>query len=118
MHLADVFDAAVARDPDRLFLIAGERRATYGQVGREVGAFAAALADLGVEAGDRIAVNLPNRPEWAATALAAARLGAVLVPLNPGLGHHEFSYQLRHAEASVVVSAESHEGRDFVELFD
>ena len=118
MHLADVFDAAVARDPDRPFLIAGERRATYGQVGREVGAFAAALADLGIEAGDRIAVNLPNQPEWVATALAAARLGAVLVPLNPGLGHHEFSYQLRHAEASVVVSAESYEGRDFVELFD
>jgi fatty-acyl-CoA synthase len=118
MHLADVFDAAVARNPERPFLVAGERRATYAQVSREVGAFAAALADLGVEAGDRIAVNLPNWLEWVATALAAARLGAVVVPINPGLGHHEFRYQLRHAEASVVVSAESHDGRDFVELFD
>jgi len=118
MHLADAFDAAAQRSPDRLFLVAGERRATYAQVGREVGAFAAALADLGVEAGDRIAINLPNWPEWVTAALAAARLGAVVVPVNPGLGHHEFKYQLRHAEASVVVSAESHDGRDFVELFD
>jgi len=118
MHLADAFDAAVARSPDRPLLIAGERRATYAQVAREVGAFAAALADLGIEAGDRIAVNLPNQPEWVTTALAAARLGAALVPVNPGLGQHEFAYQLRHAETSVVVSAESHEGRDFVELFD
>ena len=118
MHLADAFDAAALRSPERPFLVAGERRATYAQVSREVGALAAALADLGVEAGDRIAVNLPNWPEWVATTLAAARLGAVVVPINPGLGHHEFTYQLRHVEASVVVSAESHDGRDFVELFD
>ncbi len=89
MHLADAFDAAVARDPDRVFLVAGERRATYAAIAREVDAFAAALADLGLEAGDRIAINLPNRPEWVATALAAARLGAVIVPVNPGLGYHE-----------------------------
>ena len=118
MHLSDAFDAAVARDPDRPFLIHGGRRATYAQAGREVAALAAALTDLGVEAGDRIVVNLPNWPEWVVTALAAARIGAVVVPVNPGLGHHEFKYQLRHAEASVVVSAESHEGRDFVERFD
>jgi len=117
-HLADVFDAAVSRDPDRLFVVAGDRRHTYAQVSREADAFAASLADLGVEGGDTIAVNLPNWPEWLTTALAASRLGAVLVPVNPGLGHHELTYQLRHAEASVVVTAESHEGRDFVEMFD
>jgi len=91
---------------------------TYGQVSREAGALAAALADLGLEAGDKVAINLPNWPEWVTTAVAAARLGAAIVPVNPGLGHHELKYQLRHAEASVVVSAESHEGRDFVEWFD
>ena len=117
-HLADVFDAAVARDPERPFAVAGDRRQTYAQASRDAEAFAAALADLGIEAGDTIAVNLPNWPEWLTTALAASRLGAVLVPVNPGLGHHELTYQLRHAEASVVVTAESHGGRDFVELFD
>ena len=117
-HLADVFDAAAARAPERLLAVAGERRYSYAQLGREAEALAAALADLGIEAGDTIAVNLPNRPEWLATAVAAARLGAVLVPVNPGLGQHELTYQLRHAEASVVVTAESHGGRDFVELFD
>jgi fatty-acyl-CoA synthase len=113
-----VFDAAAARDPDRPCVVADERRYSYAQLGREADAFAAALADLGVEAGDTIAVNLPNWPEWIVCAVAASRLGAVLVPVNPGLGQHELTYQLRHAEASVVVSAESHAGRDFVELFD
>jgi acyl-CoA synthetase (AMP-forming)/AMP-acid ligase II len=117
-HLADVFEAAAARAPERLLAVGGERRLSYAQLGREAEALAAAFADLGIEAGDTIAVNLPNRPEWIATAVAAARLGAVLVPVNPGLGHHELAYQLRHAEASLVVSAESHGGRDFVELFD
>ncbi len=99
-------------------MVAGERRTTYAQVRREAEAFAGALADLGIEAGDTIAVNLPNWPEWLTTALAAARLGAILVPVNPGLGPHELTYQLRHAEASVLVSAESFGNRDFVELFD
>jgi fatty-acyl-CoA synthase len=117
-HLADVFDAALAQGPDRPLLVAGDRRMTYAQVSREAGALAAALADLGLEAGDKVAVNLPNWPEWVTTAVAAARLGAAIVPVNPGLGHHELKYQLRHAEASVVVTAESHEGRDFVEWFD
>lgn len=117
-HLADVFDAAVARSAERACVVAGERRLAYAQVDREAEALAAALADLGIEAGDTIAVNLPNVPEWLTTAVAAARLGAVLVPVNPGLGHHELTYQLRHAEASVVVTAERHGSRDFVELFD
>ncbi len=113
-----MFDAAVARDPERTFLIGADRRMSYAQVSREVSAFAAALADLGVEPGDKVAVNLPNWPEWITSVLAAARLGAVVVPVNPTLGHHELSYQLRHAEATVVVSAESYGGRDYVELFD
>jgi len=117
-HLADVFDAAVARCPERPFIVAGDRRQTYAQASRDADALAAALADLGIAAGDTIAVNLPNCPEWLITALAASRLGAVLVPVNPALGHHELTYQLRHAEASVVVTAASHGGKDFVELFD
>jgi len=117
-HLADVFDAAVARNPERVFAVYGDRRPTYAQTSRDADALAGALAELGIEAGDTIAVNLPNWPEWLVTAVAAARLGAVLVPVNPGLGHHELAYQLRHAEASVVVTAEGHGGRDFVALFD
>jgi fatty-acyl-CoA synthase len=99
-------------------VVAGERRTTYAQMCREAEAFAGALAGLGIEAGDTIAVNLPNWPEWLTTALATARLGAILVPVNPGLGAHELTYQLRHAEASVLVTAERYGTRDFVELFD
>lgn len=108
----------MARDPQRPCVVAGDRRLSYGQVSREADGLAAALADLGIEAGDTIAVNLPNRSEWLTSTLAGAQLGAIVVPVNPGLGQHELTYQLRNAEAAVVVSGESHGGHDFVELFD
>ena len=99
-------------------MVLGDRRLSYGQVGREARALAAALVELGVVPGARVAVNLPNWPEWIATALASAYAGGTLVPVNPGLGFHELRHQLHHAEASVVVTAEGWDGRDLVEVFE
>ena len=118
LHLADVFADAVALGAERPFLIAGGRRLTYAQVDREAQVFAAALSDLGIAAGDRIATVLPNRPEAVTALLAAARLGATLVPVNPALAYHELSFQLRHAGVSAVVAIESWQDRDYLEWFD
>ncbi|MEK6611131.1 MAG: AMP-binding protein, partial [Gemmatimonadota bacterium] len=118
VHLADAFEAAALRGPDRSFIVSGIRRLSYAQVDQEARALAAALADLGIEPGDRIAVILPNWPEWVVTLLATAFLGGTIVPINPALGYHELKYQLRHAEASIIVTAPSYEGRDFLEWFD
>jgi len=117
VHLADVFETVCAGQPERLCVIGGGRRLTYGQVQADARALAAALADLGIEPGARVAVNLPNWPEWVVAALAVAYLDGTLVPVNPGLGFHELKYQLRHAEASVAVTAEEWEGREFLEVF-
>ena len=103
-RLADVFAEQAASHPDRECLVDGSSRYSYMQVDANATAFASALRDLGVGFGDRIAVDLPNQAEWIFTLLAAAKLGAVTVPVNPGLGLREFKYQLRHAEASVVVT--------------
>jgi fatty-acyl-CoA synthase len=116
-HLADAFAAAVARGPERPFLVFGHRRLSYAQVDREVQALAAALADVGIGRGDRVATILPNRPEAVTTLLACARLGAAVVPLNPALTFPELQYQLRHAEAVAAVTVTTHDGRDFLEWF-
>jgi fatty-acyl-CoA synthase len=115
--VADAFEAAALRSPDRPFVVFGHRRLTYAQVGREAAALAAALADVGVGTGDRIATALPNRPEAVTALLAAARLGATLVPLNPALTFPELHYQLRHADVAALVAVTTHDGRDFVEWF-
>jgi fatty-acyl-CoA synthase len=118
LHLADAFAAAARRAPDHPCVVAGSRRMSFAQIQREVQALAASLAGLGVRPGDRIATVLPNRSESVTTLLAAAGLGATLVPLNPGLAFDELEYQLRHAAAAAVVSADVLEGRDYLEWFD
>ena len=117
-HLAALFAYAAREHPDREFLVFGSRRMTYAQVEREAAALADALARIGVQPGDRLAVDLPNWPEWVVTLLAAAYRGATLVPLDPSLSFQELKYQLRHAAARAAVVAEGYAGADFVELYD
>ncbi|NNG16363.1 MAG: AMP-binding protein [Gemmatimonadales bacterium] len=95
-----------------------DQRWTYGQMQERVWALAASLADLGVEPGDRIAVQTPNWPEWVMTFFAGARLGATLVPLDPSHGYHELQYQLRHSDAKAAIVPGAYGGVDFLEVFD
>lgn len=96
----------------------GTRRLSYAQVDQESRALAGALEELGIGPGDRIATILPNRPEAIITLLAAARAGATVVPVNPGLAYHELQYQLRHAAVTVAVTITAWEGRDYLEWFE
>jgi fatty-acyl-CoA synthase len=105
-------------DPRHPYLVLGNRRCTYGQVDAQADALAAALHELGVEPGDRIALTLPNWPEFVVTTFAAARLGATIVPLNPRYTTPELHYMLRHSEAAVVVTAETFEGVDYLARFE
>src|SRR3989442_256314 len=117
-HLATLFAQRAKQHPDREFLVFGKRRMSYRQIERDAVALAGALAGLGVQPGDRLAVDLPNWPEWVVAFLAAAYRGVVLVPLDPSLTLHELKYQLRHAEVRAALVPEAYEGADFVELYD
>lgn len=99
-------------------LVADGRALTYAQVNAKAAALAAALAELGIGAGDRIAIVMPNWPEWVISLLAASKLGATVVPVNPRLSYHELKYQLRHAEVSAVVALERHHGVDYLQMFE
>ncbi|HEX6058577.1 MAG TPA: AMP-binding protein [Gemmatimonadaceae bacterium] len=116
--LGQVFATRAREHPERVLLVANGRTFSYGQVQRSATALAAALAELGVEAGDRVAINLPNSPEWIIGLLAAARLGATVVPVNPRLNYHELKYQLRHAEVSAAITAERYGDVDFLQEFE
>ncbi|MFN5203621.1 MAG: AMP-binding protein, partial [Gemmatimonas sp.] len=116
--LAPLIARRAQEHPARALATTGQRTWTYEQVDAEASSLAAAFSELGLGAGDRIAVNLPNGVEWIITTLAAARLGAVLVPVNPTLGVHDLRYQLRHAEVSAVVTIERWNGVDFLQRFE
>ncbi len=96
----------------------GATTLTYGQTQTQARALAAALYNLGIQEGDKVAIDLPNWPEFVVSSLAAANLGATIVPLNPAYSPHELQFMLRNSEASVAIAAERFEGADNLELFE
>jgi fatty-acyl-CoA synthase len=116
--VADVLTRRKAEDPEGVFLVAGEQVLTYRQVAEQARSLAAALANLGVEAGDRVAILLPARPEFVVGLFAVARLGAVAVPLDPQLTETELRYMLRHSQAVCAITVETRHGVDYLQLFE
>ncbi|WP_310570820.1 AMP-binding protein [Gemmatimonas sp.] len=116
--LAPLVEQRAQEHPARVLATNGERTWTYQQVDADASSLAAAFSELGLGTGDRIAVNLPNGVEWIIATLAAAKLGAVVVPVSPQLSIHDLRYQLRHAEASAVVTIEKWDGVDFLQRFE
>ena len=87
-----LLEEAVSRNPDGEAVVCGDERLTYRELDAEVGRVAAGLAARGVGKGDRVALLLGNRIEFVVAIFAAARLGAIWVPLNirdqtPGITH-------------------------------
>ncbi|MBC8085853.1 MAG: acyl--CoA ligase [Phycisphaerae bacterium] len=116
--LAPLVEQRAREHPERTLAMVAERSWTYGEVDGRASALAAALSEFGVGVGDRLAVNVPNAVEWVISLLAAAKLGAVVVPINPRLNIHELRFQLRHAEASAVITVEKHDGVDYLHVFE
>ncbi|HET6564248.1 MAG TPA: AMP-binding protein, partial [Xanthomonadales bacterium] len=85
-------------------LVCGQRRWTYAELNRDVHALAAGLRAQGIEAGDRIATVAQNSAEYLLLALALARLGAVLVPLNYRLKLHELVELIRRSGAVALAT--------------
>jgi len=116
--VSEALEARVAEHGDRVFLISGSRRLTYRQVDDRATALASSLRELGIERGDRIGIDLPNWTEFVISMFAAAKLGAVTVPLNPRYTVPELQYMLRHSEAAAVITAEDFNGVDYLALFE
>src|SRR5687768_6927107 len=116
--VAQVLETQAQERPDSVFLIYGDKRLTFSQVDSRATALAAALSELGVKPGDRIAVDMPNWPEFVIAMFAAAKLGCIIVPLNPRFTVPELQYMLRHSESTVVVTAENFNGVDYLQLFE
>ncbi|BDH55749.1 AMP-binding protein [Tsukamurella sp. PLM1] len=86
---------------------AGQRRTlTFAELSAQVHAFAANLAGLGVERGDRIVLFMPVVPEAVVAYLAAAHLGAVVVPTFSGYAPEALATRLQDSEAKVLVTAD------------
>ncbi len=93
-------------------------RATYGELWQQVDRAARALIARGVQKGDRVGIWAPNRYEWVVTQFATARVGAILVTVNPAYKAAELGYALTKAGVSVLVMARGLRGADYVAMLD
>jgi fatty-acyl-CoA synthase len=110
--------AARVGDHEALVECATGRRWTYPQLVDEVDACALGLDALGVEKGDRVGIWAPNCAEWVFVQYGTAKLGAVMVNVNPAYRTHELSYVLRQSGISVLVAAPSFKGSDYRAMVD
>lgn len=98
---------------DALVCVHQQYRATYAQFWKQVEKVAKSFLAINVQKGDRVAIWSPNRYEWVLVQYATARIGAILVNINPAYRTSELAYVLGQSGSSVLVSALSFRGNDY-----
>ncbi len=91
------------------------RTITYAELESDARQLARALVGAGVVKGARVAIHMPNRPEWIAATFAVGMSGGVVVPVNTFATSQEFDYILRHSDASLLLMQPSLRKRDYLE---
>lgn len=106
----------VERYPDREALVVRSQqyRASYSELWTQVETLARALMALGIERGDRVGLWSPNRYEWVLIQFATARIGAILVNVNPAYRASELRYALDQSGVSVLLMARGFRASDYV----
>ncbi|MGH3449255.1 MAG: (2,3-dihydroxybenzoyl)adenylate synthase, partial [Haloechinothrix sp.] len=104
------------RSPDRIALVDGELRLSYGELISRADAAATRLTELGIQPGDRIVVQLPNGWEFVVLTLACLRAGIVPVMALPGHRKHELSHLAEHSETAAIAVPGELRGFDHQDL--
>jgi fatty-acyl-CoA synthase len=113
-------DRTIARVPDADALVSCHQsvRYTYAEFGRAVDRLASGLLAAGLAKGDRVGVWGPNRAEWALVQYATAKLGVILVNINPAYRTTELEYALGQSGCRYLFAAQEVKGSDFVSMVD
>ena len=112
--------AVAHRFPDREALVdvPSGRRWTYRALDADVDRLAAGLLALGLSQGDRVGIWAPNVPEWVIVQYATAKIGAILVNINPAYQAPEAAYVLEQAGIRLLIAAPSHRSSNYVTMIE
>ena len=113
--LGALLDEIARTRADAEAVIFRDQRLTYGALRARADELARALLAAGVRGGDRVAVLLPNRPEWLVAAFAIAKLGAITVGVSTFSAPREIAWTLEHCRPAAVITMESFRGRSYLE---
>lgn len=104
MPMHRVLEETARKMPSQTATVFMGGRLTYGQVNSLADTFAAALAGLGVKKGDRVAVHLPNCPQFVIAYYGVLKAGGIIVPTNPLYAERELEHQLNNSGAKVILT--------------
>lgn len=118
LTIGDMFDETASKYPDRPALISRHQhiRLSYRELQAQVNQCAKGFMQLGIHKGQRVGIWSPNRAEWCITQFATAKLGAILVNLNPSYRLHEIEYALTQSGCSVIVIAPAFKTSNYTEM--
>lgn len=113
--IGGVFDEIASRFGNNEALVSKhqKQRLTYGQLREEVNELAVALLGFGVDKGDRVGIWSPNNTEWILTQFATAKIGAILVNINPAYRISELEYALNQSGISLLITAKQFKTSDY-----
>lgn len=105
MTIGDLFDQTVAQYPNNDALVSRHQnlRFTYKELQEEVNRCAKGLLSIGVQKGERVGIWSPNNAQWCITQFATAKIGAILVNINPSYRTHELEYALKQSGATTLI---------------
>ena len=103
-NLVRTIESVVESQPDRPAVVYEDHELSYGEFWAQTGQFAAALREHGAEPGDRVALYLPNLPQFVVAFHGALRAGCAVVPMNPQYKSREISHLLSDSGATTVVA--------------
>ena len=114
------FEETVRRNPDAEALVdvASGHRWTYGELNADVNLICRGLMALGIEADERVGIWAPNCAEWTIVQYATAKIGAILVNINPAYRTHELDYVLNQSGVRTLISATAFKASDYVAMAD
>jgi fatty-acyl-CoA synthase len=114
--IPQMFESTAQRVPNRPAIISVDGYVSYGELARDVHRLATAFLELGVEPGAKIALWLPNYPEWVVCNLAIAAVGAVTVPLNARFRERETERVLKAADISILITTDSFLSNHYLDI--
>jgi fatty-acyl-CoA synthase len=112
--LGALIDEMAAARPEAEAVVFRGERMTYARLRDRADTLARAFLALGVRKDDRVAVLLPNRPEWLIAAIAGAKVGAVTVAISTFSTPRELAWTLEHAQPRVIVTMQAFRGHDYL----
>jgi fatty-acyl-CoA synthase len=118
--IGENFQRVAATDPDgeALVEVATNRRWTYAELNAEIDLVARGLMSYGIERGERVGIWSPNRAEWTVVQYATAKIGAILVNVNPAYRTHELAYALNQSGVRMLIAATTFKTSDYRRMIE